>query len=201
MPATNCAPRSPRSDELELLLADPTLTGKTRERVVRMDEAAHRMGEQIRAAAARARAGAGQSRVGRARRLRGRGRGVYRAEISRKGLVMEVEIREDDVLDLNHQALRFVLANLIRNAVNYTERGFVRIAYAAKQLTVTDSGHGISAEHLPRIFERFFRADDGPAAGVGLGLSIVKRVCEHYGWRIDVSSTPMKGSTFSITFP
>lgn len=57
---------------------------------------------------------------------------------------------------LDHEALRFVLANLIRNAVSYTERGFVEIAYAAKRLTVADSGRGISAEHLPRIFERFF---------------------------------------------
>ena len=82
-----------------------------------------------------------------------------RAEISRKGLAMEVEIARDDVLDLNHQALRLVLANLVLNAVNYTERGFVKIAYAAKCLTVADSGRGISPENLPRIFERFFRAD------------------------------------------
>jgi signal transduction histidine kinase len=185
----------------ELLLADATLSGKARERVVRVGEAAHRMGEQIQAFLLLAR---GQE-PGKAEPVVladcvAEAVEPYRAEISRKGLVMEVEIRSDDVLDLNHQALRFVLANLIRNAVGYTERGFVRVAYAAKHLTVADSGQGISAEHLPRIFERFFRVE-GAGAGAGLGLSIVKRICDHYGWRIDVNSAPAKGSTFSITFP
>ena len=67
------------------------------------------------------------------------------------------------MLDLNYQALRFVLNNLIRNAVNYTDRGFVKVGYAAR-LSVADSGRGISPEKLPRIFERFFRVTRPPAA-------------------------------------
>jgi len=93
-----------------------------------------------------------------------------------------------------------VLTNLLRNAIQYTERGSVRVGYAARRLTVTDSGHGIEKEHLPQVFERFFRAA-GSANGLGLGLSIVQRICDHYGWRIEVDSAPAKGSTFSIAFP
>jgi len=185
----------------ELLLADAAITGKSRQRLERVNEAAERMAEQIHALLLLARGqepGAPEPVV--LADCVAEAVEPYRAEISRKGLTMEVEIGRDDVLDLNHQALRFVLANLVRNAVNYTERGFVRVGYTAKRLSVADSGRGISPENLPRIFERFFRADP-QASGAGLGLSIVKRICDHYGWRIDVTSTPLKGSTFSIIFP
>ena len=185
----------------ELLLADDSVSGKSRQRTERINEAAQRMAEQIQALLLLARGqepGALEPVV--LADCVAEAVEPYRAEISRKGLSMEVEIGRDDVLDLNHQALRFVLANLIRNAVTYTERGFVKVAYAARRLSVSDSGRGISPENLPRIFERFFRADSA-ASGAGLGLSIVKRICDHYGWRIDVSSAPAKGSTFSITFP
>src|SRR5262249_3191018 len=124
----------------------------------------------------------------------------YRAEIARKGLVMEIAIGPEEVLDLNRQALRFVIANLVRNAVDYTERGFVRIAYEARRLSITDSRRGISPENLPRVFDRAFRGE-GTAGAAGLGLSIVKRICDHYGWRIEATSAPAHGSTFSITFP
>ncbi|MNC84798.1 Alkaline phosphatase synthesis sensor protein PhoR [compost metagenome] len=93
-----------------------------------------------------------------------------------------------------------MLINLVRNAVHFTGRGFVRIGFASKRLTVSDSGQGIAAEDLPRVFERFFRAAD-LGGGTGLGLAIVMRICEQYGWKIEVESTPAKGSTFSIVFP
>ena len=185
----------------ELLLADPALGEKSRVRAEWINAAASRMAEQIQALLFLA---------------RGRALGdiepvvladcvaeavePYRAEIARKGLEFEVAIAGDAVLELNHQALRFVLTNLLRNAIQYTERGSVRVGYAARRLTVTDSGHGIEKEHLPQVFERFFRAA-GSANGLGLGLSIVQRICDHYGWRIEVDSAPAKGSTFSIAFP
>ena len=185
----------------ELLLTDPALSEKSRVRILRMSEAAQRMGQQIQGLLFLARAQAlGEQEPVELAACVAEAVEPYRGEMSRKGLSLEVVIAADAVLDLNHQALRFVLANLIRNAVDYTERGFVRIAYAAGRLTVADSGRGISAEHLPSVFERFFRAD-GAAGGAGLGLSIVKRICDLYGWRVDVQSAPLTGSTFSITFP
>jgi signal transduction histidine kinase len=178
-----------------------TLGEKSRARVAQIDAAAARMTEQIQALFLLAR---GQS-LGETERVVlaecvGEAAEPYRAEIARKGLAFEVAVAPDAVLDLNYQALRFVLTNLIRNAVHYTDRGFIRIGYAAKRLTVADSGRGIRPENLPRVFERFFR-DVTSTGGLGLGLSIVKGICDRYGWAIEVKSTPGAGSAFSIAFP
>jgi signal transduction histidine kinase len=184
----------------ELLLADPAITDKARARVARVSEAAERMAEQIQALLLLAR---GQS-LGEVERVTladcvAEAAEPYRAEMARKGLAFQVEVAPDAALDLNYQALRFVLGNLIRNAVHYTAGGFIRVAHADGGLSVSDSGRGMSAEVLPRVFERFFRGEQTDG-GMGLGLSIVKRVCDLYGWRITVESAPGKGSTFSILF-
>src|SRR5262249_38785196 len=185
----------------ELLLTDSALSEKSRVRVVRISEAAERMAQQLQALLSLARAQAlGELEPVVLSHCVAEAAEPYRSEMLRKSLAFEVAMAGYAVIDLNHQPLRFGLANLSRNAVEYTERGFVKVAYASRVLTVTDSGRGISAEHLPRVFERFFRAD-GAASGSGLGLAIVKRICDHYGWRIEVRSAPMSGSAFCITFP
>jgi signal transduction histidine kinase len=120
-----------------------------------------------------------------------------RDEISRKGLAFEVPIRQDAVVKLNRRALQLVLANLIKNAVRYTECGYVRVTYDAPCLTVADSGAGIAPQHLPQLFERFYRGDHD-ADGSGLGLAIVRRICDDLGWKIEVQSRPGAGSSFSI---
>jgi signal transduction histidine kinase len=182
----------------ELLLTDPVISEKSRARVLQVSDAAGRMAEQLQALLLLAR---GQSLgdiepvvladcVAEAAE-------PYRDEIARKGLAFEIAIAPDAVLDLDYQALRLVLTNLIRNAVQYTERGFVKVGHASNCLTVADSGRGISTENLPRVFERFFR-DEHADSGMGLGLSIVKRVCDHYGWSVKVESAPAMGSTFRI---
>jgi two-component system phosphate regulon sensor histidine kinase PhoR len=69
---------------------------------------------------------------------------------------------------------------------------------------VSDTGPGIAAEHLPRLTERFYRADAGrarKAGGSGLGLAIVKHVLMHHGASLSVESEPGKGSTFTCVFP
>ncbi len=185
----------------ELLLADPALVEKARARVAQVNDAAGRMAEQVQALLFLARGEAlGEIESVALAECVAEAIEPYRAEVTRKGIKLEVEVPRGAVLALNYQALRLVLSNLVRNAIQYTERGFVRVGYTASRLTVTDSGNGISPEHLPRVFERFFQAGS-PAGGMGLGLSIVKRICDHYGWHITVESAPAKGSTFSISFP
>jgi two-component system phosphate regulon sensor histidine kinase PhoR len=69
---------------------------------------------------------------------------------------------------------------------------------------VTDTGEGIAAEHIPRLTERFYRVDRSRSretGGTGLGLAIVKHVLTRHGARLDIQSTPGKGSTFSAIFP
>jgi len=185
----------------EMLLADTALGGKSRARVAWINAAAGRMAEQIQALLFLARGQAlGEIEPVVLADCVAEAVEPYRGEIARKGLALEMDVARDDVLELNYPALRLVLSNLVRNAVHYTERGFVKVGYAAKRLTVADSGQGISGEHLPRVFERFFRAE-GLGGGTGLGLAIVKRICDQYGWKIEVESAPAKGSAFSIVFP
>ena len=106
-------------------------------------------------------------------------------------------------------ALERVLSNLIDNAVKYCPEG-TAIVVAAEDLggrirvTVSDDGPGIEAQHLPRLFERFYRCDPGRSramGGTGLGLSIVKHLVEAMGGTVQVESTPGRGARFSFTVP
>jgi signal transduction histidine kinase len=106
-------------------------------------------------------------------------------------------------------AVRQVLSNLIENAVRYTPRGGTITVFSAGEkggvrLGVRDTGSGISAEHLPRIFERFYRVDPArsrAAGGTGLGLAIVKHLVEAHGGRVSAESIPGTGTTVSAFFP
>jgi len=185
----------------EILLADAALSEKSRARVEWISAAAGRMAEQLQTLLFLARGQAlGETEPVTLAECVAEAVEPYRGEIARKNLSLEMDVARDAVLQLNYPALRLVVGNLLRNAVHYTENGHIRVGYAGRRLAVADSGRGIGAEHLGRIFERFFRAEDR-AEGSGLGLAIVKRICDQYGWKIEVESAPGRGSTFSITFP
>jgi signal transduction histidine kinase len=185
----------------ELLLVDPALAAKSRARVIQVNEAAGRIAQQIQALLLLARGRAlGEVEPVVLAECVTEAVEPFRPDCARKGLTLELAVPDEAVIDLNYEALRIVLTNLISNAVQCTERGFVRVDYASNCLSVTDSGRGIGDEDLPRVFERFFRVKGG-AGGTGLGLSIVKRVCDHCGWHIKLRSIPAQGSTFSILFP
>jgi PAS domain S-box-containing protein len=104
--------------------------------------------------------------------------------------------------------VRQVLINLLSNAARYTEAGWVTISvHAAEEricLAVSDTGIGIPAAHLETIFEEFSRVDNSSTRhvdGLGLGLSISRRLVELHGGRIDVESEEGQGSTFRVTLP
>ncbi len=107
------------------------------------------------------------------------------------------------------QEIRSALSNLVSNAVRYTpEGGEITLAWRERNgegvFSVTDTGEGIAAEHIPRLTERFYRVDRSRSretGGTGLGLAIVKHVLTRHGARLDIQSTPGKGSTFSVIFP
>jgi signal transduction histidine kinase len=99
-----------------------------------------------------------------------------------------------------------VLGNLIGNAVKFTPRGG-RITLAADagaetvRLSVRDTGTGIPAEHLPHVFDRFWKVREGNRHGAGLGLAIARGIIEAHGGEIQVESTPGAGTTFTLTLP
>ena len=105
--------------------------------------------------------------------------------------------------------LKQVVVNLLDNAIKYTpDGGRIRLRIAREEgyavLDVADDGIGIPPEALPHVFKRFFRVDGSRSrdqGGAGLGLSIVKSICEAHGAQVEVSSTPGKGSRFRIRQP
>lgn len=121
---------------------------------------------------------------------------------------------QDDVPDVSVNGdpakLTQALTILLDNAIKYSpDKATINLSAKTKDghagLSVKDSGIGIAAKDLPRIFDRFYRADPArskPGAdGYGIGLSIAKQITEHHHGRITVSSAPGKGSTFTIQLP
>jgi two-component system phosphate regulon sensor histidine kinase PhoR len=117
--------------------------------------------------------------------------------------------KEPLVVQMDRRALEQVLTNLVDNAVKYASAGASVVVRATAEdaglrLSVEDSGPGIEAKHLPRLFERFYRVDAGRSrdlGGTGLGLSIVKHLVEAMGGSVGVQSAVGKGTTFAVLLP
>jgi two-component system, OmpR family, phosphate regulon sensor histidine kinase PhoR len=127
----------------------------------------------------------------------------------KKQIQIHVDCPEDLIARMDPVLMEQAIVNLVENAVKYSpEKARVEIMArgTAKQveLTVTDSGAGIGKEHLPKIFNRFYRVDKGRSrqeGGTGLGLAIVKHIVQYHNGRISVSSVKNKGTTFHIRIP
>jgi signal transduction histidine kinase len=123
-----------------------------------------------------------------------------------KGLDVELSTAPVEI-DADADMLRQVWINLVANAIRYTpDGGAVRVSVQASsgscRVDVTDTGIGISDADLPRVFERFFRADKARSGdGNGLGLALVKRVVDLHGGEVTVASQPGVGSTFTVALP
>lgn len=128
-----------------------------------------------------------------------------------KALVLAVEPgarMEETVIRGDPDRLRQVLLNVLDNSLKHTATGSVtlRLKSVEKEviIEVRDTGEGIPPEHLPHVFERFYRVDKARTreqGGTGLGLSIAKSIIDAHGGRIDLHSTPPQGTTCVITLP
>ncbi len=94
--------------------------------------------------------------------------------------------------------LRVVLGNLLRNALHYTEQGEIRLCLDVDGFRVEDTGPGIAPEELGRIFEPFQRGRHARGEGLGLGLSLVRRVCAQAGWSVTAEALAAGGSCFRV---
>lgn len=124
-----------------------------------------------------------------------------------KGIEIRGEIEKGIQMEVDESFFIRLLENLISNSISYgkeggTTRVLLRESEQEITLTVADDGIGIAPEHLPRIWDRFFRADvsRSDSSHSGLGLSMVKWIAEEHGGRVDVTSRPGEGSTFTCTF-
>ena len=126
-----------------------------------------------------------------------------------KGVVVRADIAPGTERILaDPTALRQVLGNLVENAVRHTASGTVRVVARADgallTLAVSDTGIGIPAEHLPRIFERFYRVDPARSreqGGTGLGLAIVRHLVEAHGGTVTAVSSAGEGTTITTAWP
>ena len=132
---------------------------------------------------------------------------LYEDVAEAKRIAIVLEPGEDVTVSGAADRLRQVFANLLDNAIKYTpEDGRVVLAVRRDAdhavITVTDTGAGIPAEHLPRIWERLYRADASRSSrGLGLGLSLVKAYVQAHGGTVEAASEPGRGSTFTVRLP
>jgi signal transduction histidine kinase len=133
-----------------------------------------------------------------------------RAQASAKGIALRADLPADlPLVNIDPQRIGQVLGNLLSNAFTHTPSGgevvvVARARASEVEISVRDTGEGIPAEHLPYIFERFYRADKSRSrltGGTGLGLSIAKQLVEAHGGRISVKSQVGQGTTFTFTLP
>jgi signal transduction histidine kinase len=132
---------------------------------------------------------------------------LYRDVADAKGVALLADTPADIVVTADRTRLEQVAANLIDNALKYTPAGGRVDVEVGREgdvalLRVRDTGTGIPADELPRIFDRLFRGDRSRAErGLGLGLSLVKAVVEAHGGTVSVESEPGRGSVFTVRLP
>ena len=130
------------------------------------------------------------------------------AELTEEAEANEIDLVEqvpaDMILSADQSLMTQLLLNLVENGIKYGKTGGMVAVSALEQdghilLTIQDDGIGIGEKDLPRIFDRFYRADQArDRSGSGLGLSIVKWIVELHGWEIQVESERGKGTRFTI---
>jgi two-component system phosphate regulon sensor histidine kinase PhoR len=134
---------------------------------------------------------------------------TFNVDAREQGMELTLECTATEAVFADPEAVHQVLANLIRNAINYAREGKkivlgARPAADAVEFYVRDFGPGIASEHLPRLFERFYRVDKArsrESGGTGLGLAIVKHIVRAHKGEVRAESHLGHGSTFCFTIP
>jgi signal transduction histidine kinase len=185
---------------VEVLEQDQTLSDKQRERIARIRRAAQDMTELTSALLLMARE---QQRT--TEDQNDQVGEVVRSCVEKhlpliagRKIRMEVKLIAEPDLSFERPLLEIVVGNLIRNALFHTNSGFLLLTLQEDKLIVQDSGAGMRPEELARALERYYKGSS--SAGSGVGLSLVKRICERYGWHILLDSQQGQGTTVTIEF-
>ncbi len=115
--------------------------------------------------------------------------------LSGAGITLEREIDQAASIDAPHSIVKMLVANVVRNAIEHTGGGRISVRVAGRQLVIEDDGAGIPAADLDRVFDRDYSTKAG---GVGLGLNLVRRICDRFNWKIVIESEAGKGTRVAI---
>ena len=134
---------------------------------------------------------------------------VHQAKATEKNIEIDVICDDDISAHINAPLIELAVGNLLDNAIKYSNTGSGVLATATQAekevvIRIQDHGIGIAREHLPRLFERFYRVDKARSrkmGGTGLGLALVKHIVHAHGGQVSVESTPGEGSTVTISLP
>lgn len=185
---------------VELLLSRPDLDDKTCSRLQRIQRAELQCTDLISALLLLSRNERGHGATDVAR-LAEQLLEVHRTQVAGKPLELRIEGERGLVVDAPEAAVAVALGNLIGNAVKYTRSGEVIVQMGSESVRVIDSGPGLSAEDAAKLFERGYRGTHaGHSQGGGIGLSIVRRLCELYGWNVRVAPGREYGVVAVLTF-
>ncbi|MCK1791374.1 sensor histidine kinase [Pseudomonas violetae] len=123
---------------------------------------------------------------------------LWREPIENKGLELIFEPGAPVSTRYNATLLHAVMGNLLRNALHYTEQGFIRLTLTETGFLVEDSGVGIPEDKREAMFEPFVRGTEKRGEGLGLGLSLVQRICENQGWSVSLTNMEPNGCRFEV---
>ena len=127
---------------------------------------------------------------------------TYRTELANAHMHLAIVVPPGYRLEANQQALEQICANLIQNAIRYAHGTVITIKATKHQLRISDNGQGVPLEHMPYLFERFYRVDSSRSretGGLGIGLSIVRELAERQGWRVRAEdNTPGLAVVFDL---
>ena len=112
---------------------------------------------------------------------------------------LTINIENDLRVNTHKKALEIIIGNILGNAIKYTEQGCIDITVSGNQVLVSDTGIGIPNDLLPKLFERHVRGRGLNQAGEGIGLAIVKRLCDQFDWNISIQNNREQGFLVSLT--
>ncbi|MCE4548112.1 MULTISPECIES: HAMP domain-containing sensor histidine kinase [unclassified Caballeronia] len=188
----------------ELLEQDSRISGKSRARLAQINRAVDSMHKLVNALLMLARDDSAQ-RVESVdlTRMIGTTLAPFAERCAASGVQTVIDVGSSVQVKADASALAIVLSNLTDNALRYTDHGCVRFSYARGRLHIEDTGSGIPEHALPHVFDRFYQASQTPseAKGFGIGLSIVKKICDRRGWAIQIESEQDQGTRVALSLP